>query len=49
MVMHHMGAIMMVQSVQPYVERREISDLSKAIMETQTAEIQLMQRILSEL
>jgi len=49
MVIHHMGAIMMVQSVQPYVERREISDLSKAIMETQTAEIQLMQRILSEL
>lgn len=49
MVMHHMGAIMMAQSVQPYIEHKEITDLSKAIVETQTAEIQLMKRLISGL
>ncbi len=49
MIMHHMGAIMMAQSVQPYIEHKEITDLSKAIMETQTAEIRLMKSLLQNL
>lgn len=49
MVMHHMGAIMMVQSVQPYIENQEITDLTKAIMETQTAEIELMRTLIEGL
>lgn len=49
MIMHHMGAIMMAQSVQPYIEHKEITDLSKAIVETQTEEIQLMKRLISGL
>ena len=49
MIMHHMGAIMLAQSVQPYIENQEITDLTKAIMETQTAEIELMRQILKTL
>jgi uncharacterized protein (DUF305 family) len=49
MVMHHMGAVMMAQSVQPYIEHKEMTDLTKAIVETQTEEIQLMRRLLSGL
>ena len=49
MVMHHMGAVMMAQSVQPYIEHREMSDLTKAIVETQTVEIQLMKEMLGGL
>lgn len=49
MIMHHMGAIMMAQSVQPYIENQEITDLTKAIMETQTAEIELMRQMLKTL
>jgi uncharacterized protein (DUF305 family) len=49
MVMHHMGAIMMAQSVQRYIEHKEITDLSKAIVETQTEEIQLMRKMLGGL
>ena len=49
MVMHHEGALMMAQSVQPYIENREITDLTKAIMETQTEEIQSMKRLLAGL
>ncbi len=49
MIMHHMGAVMMAQSVQPYIEHKEMTDLTKAIVETQTEEIQLMRRILSGL
>jgi uncharacterized protein (DUF305 family) len=49
MIMHHMGAIMMAQSVQPYIENQEITDLTKAIMETQTAEIELMKRLITTL
>lgn len=49
MVMHHMGAVMMVQSVQPHIEHQEITDLSKAIAETQTEEIQLMKKMLGGL
>jgi uncharacterized protein (DUF305 family) len=49
MVMHHMGAIMMAQSVQPYIENQELTDLTKAIMETQTSEIELMRQMLKTL
>jgi uncharacterized protein (DUF305 family) len=49
MIMHHMGAVMMAQSVQPYIEHKEMTDLTKAIVETQTEEIQLMRKMLSEL
>lgn len=49
MIMHHMGAVMMAQSVRPYIEHQEMTDLTEAIIETQTAEIQLMRRLLSAL
>lgn len=49
MVMHHMGAIMMARSVQPYIEHQEITDLTAAIVETQTDEIELMRNLLQEL
>lgn len=49
MVMHHMGAVMMAESVKPYIEHKEITDLSKAIVETQTEEIQLMKKLLTGL
>jgi uncharacterized protein (DUF305 family) len=49
MIPHHMGAIMMAQSVRPYIEHQEITDMANAIMETQTAEIRLMQNLLGEL
>jgi len=48
MILHHMGAVMMAQSVERYIEHQEIIDLTKAIVETQTAEIQLMRSMLSE-
>ena len=46
MIPHHMGAIMMAQSVRPYIEHQEITNMADAIMETQTAEIRLMQNLL---
>ncbi len=49
MVMHHMGAVMMAQSVQPYIEHTEMTDLTKVIVETQTKEIQLMRRLIKDL
>ena len=49
MIPHHMGAIMMAQSVRPYIEHQEITDMANAIMETQTAEIDLMQDLLKKL
>ncbi len=49
MIGHHMGAIMMARSVQPYIEHQEITDLTKAIVETQSDEIDLMNRLLKEL
>jgi uncharacterized protein (DUF305 family) len=42
MVMHHMGAIMMAQSVKPHIEHEEMTTLSKAIIDSQTAEINTM-------
>jgi len=47
MIPHHMGAIMMAQSVRPYIEHQEITDMADAIMETQTAEIELMRELLT--
>lgn len=49
MIMHHMGAIMMAESVQPYIEQKEITDLSKAIIDSQSVEIKQMQAILENL
>lgn len=49
MIPHHMGAIMMAQSVRPYIEHQEVTDMADAIMQTQTAEIQLMQKLLKTL
>ena len=49
MVMHHMGAIMMARSVQPYIEHQEITDLTKAVIETQSSEIRQMQNMLQSL
>lgn len=46
MIMHHMGAIMMAQSVQPYIEHSEIETLTRAIVTTQSAEIQQMRAML---
>jgi uncharacterized protein (DUF305 family) len=46
MIPHHMGAIMMAQSVRPYVEHQEVTDLADAIMSTQTTEIELMRNLL---
>jgi uncharacterized protein (DUF305 family) len=46
MIMHHMGAIMMARSVEPYIEHQEIADLAEAIIDTQAKEIQLMQSLL---
>jgi len=49
MVMHHMGAVMMARSVQPYIEHEEMINLTQAVIATQSEEIQLMQRLLREL
>jgi uncharacterized protein (DUF305 family) len=49
MIPHHMGAIMMAQSVRPHIEHQEVSDMADAIMETQTAEIELMREMLQTL
>ena len=49
MIQHHMGALMMAESVQPYIENQEITDLTKAITKTQTAEITLMKKLISTL
>lgn len=49
MIPHHMGAIMMAQSVRPHIEHQGVSDMADTIMETQTAEIELMRDLLTEL
>lgn len=46
MIMHHMGAIMMAHSVQGVTEHTEVETLSKAIIESQSNEIQLMRQLL---
>lgn len=49
MIMHHMGAIMMAQSIAPYVEHEEMKNLTKAIVETQSQEIDEMRHLLDTL
>lgn len=49
MIMHHMGAIMMARSVQPYVEHNEIAELTQNIVTTQSAEISQMRQMLQNL
>ena len=49
MVMHHMGALMMVDSVVPYIEHEEITTLSKAIINSQSREIEQMRALLKTL
>lgn len=46
MIMHHMGAIMMAQSVQPYIEHEEIEELAQAIVSSQSKEIGEMRQML---
>lgn len=49
MIGHHMGAIMMARSVQPYIEHEEIAELTQAIVSTQSAEIAQMRQMLQGL
>jgi uncharacterized protein (DUF305 family) len=49
MIPHHVGAIMMANSVRPHIEHQEVADMADAIMETQTAEIELMRKLLTQL
>lgn len=49
MIWHHMGAIMMARSVQPYIEHNEIVELTRAIVSTQSAEIAQMRQMLQTL
>lgn len=49
MIMHHMGAIMMAQNVQPHIEHDEITNLTKAIVTTQSEEIMEMKSMLQNL
>ena len=46
MIMHHMGAIMMARSVQPYLEHEEMTKLTQNIVTTQSAEISQMREML---
>jgi uncharacterized protein (DUF305 family) len=49
MIGHHMGAIMMARSVQPYIEHDEITELTEAIVSSQSAEIAQMRQMLQGL
>lgn len=49
MIMHHMGAIMMAHSVQPYITHDEVTKLTQVIVSTQSAEIAEMRRMLQGL
>lgn len=46
MIGHHMGAIMMARSIQPYVEHDEIAELIQNIVSSQSAEIAQMRQML---
>lgn len=48
MIPHHMGAIMMARSIQPHIEHEEIAALTEDIVRTQSAEIEIMQNLLSK-
>ncbi len=49
MIMHHMGAIMMAQSVSSHIEHQEMTTLAQNIKTTQSDEITQMQNILKTL
>lgn len=49
MTMHHMGAIMMARSVQPYLEHDSMKELTSNIIVNQSKEIETMQQIFTEL
>jgi uncharacterized protein (DUF305 family) len=49
MIMHHMGAIMMARSVQPYIEHPEMEKLTQAVVTTQSTEIGEMRQMLKGL
>lgn len=49
MTMHHMGAIMMAQTVLPLAEHEEIEVLANAIIVNQSAEIQVMRELYREI
>lgn len=47
MIPHHMGAIMMAESVQPHITQPEMTTLTAEIMASQSAEIEEMRRLLN--
>jgi uncharacterized protein (DUF305 family) len=49
MITHHMGAIIMANSVSPHIEHEEIANLADAIKTTQVEEIRLMRTLLDDL
>lgn len=49
MIMHHMGAIMMARSVQPFIEHEEMTELTRNIISSQSDEITQMQSMLRSL
>jgi len=49
MIPHHMGAIMMARSIQPYIEHDEMAVLTENIVRTQSAEIVQMRRLLKDI
>jgi len=49
MIDHHMGAIMMANAVQEYIEHDEMRELTKNILDTQTKEIVEMRQLLREI
>lgn len=46
MIVHHMGAIMMARSIQPFIEHEEMETLSANVIQTQSAEIVEMREML---
>ena len=49
MIMHHMGAIMMARSVQPYIVHDEMTVLTQSVVSTQSTEIVQMREMLQSL
>lgn len=49
MIMHHMGAIMMARSVETYIEHEEMTNLTNAIVTTQSEEIMQMKMMIENL
>lgn len=49
MIQHHMGALMMGQSVVANLQHKEVEDLAKAIAETQSSEIITMRILLKQI